>query len=322
MVKGYLHIGMHKTGTSAIQTFMYGLRRKLLEKYKILYPETGVLIVGGTPGHHYMGFSLIKSINVEQFIPPKSFEEYINDLKVEILKTNPEIVIISSEVFDNIQDSHSFNRLKKGLNDIFNDMSIIVYFRRQDLLIESFYSQAIKHWSVKEKADFKTFVNRHKVQSNLLNYDIFLERWNKSFPEAKIIPRIYDRKKFTEGNVMIDFFSSLGIDLPEIKEMQIEVNPSLTPLSSLVMRKINQNFDLSRNEHWKVFKYLLQLDKEEGSPIKTFFTLPERIEFLEHFKESNERLFSEWFNGKNEFVLPKLLVFNLFRDTEKALLLP
>lgn len=121
--------------------------------------------------------------------------------------------------------------------------------------------------------------------------------------DLQIIPRIYDRKLFPEGNIILDFLSLLGIDMPEAKEQKMEVNPSLSHLSALVMRKINEKFNLTPDEHAKCIQYLFKLDREEGSPIKSFFTLPERIAFLEHFRESNERLFREWFGTENQFVL-------------------
>jgi hypothetical protein len=85
---------------------------------------------------------------------------------------------------------------------------------------------------------------------------------------------------------------------------KIEMNPSLSHISALALRKINEQFNLRNEERLKVIHYLLKLDREEGSgPLKTFFTLDERIEFLERFRESNERLFREWFNSENKFVL-------------------
>ncbi|MCS7200416.1 MAG: hypothetical protein NZ850_08795, partial [Caldimicrobium sp.] len=127
--------------------------------------------------------------------------------------------------------------------------------------------------------------------------------WQQIFPEAKVIPRIYDRSLFPDGDVILDFLSILGIEMPEARTCKIEANPSLSVISTLALRKINEKFNLSVEEHKKVVKYLISIDREEGSPIKSFFTLPERIEFLEHFRESNERLFREWFGTENKFVL-------------------
>jgi len=107
------------------------------------------------------------------------------------------------------------------------------------------------------------------------------------------------------GDVISDFLSLIGIqeyiDIPNTFKNK---NPSLSVLSTLVMRKINEFYSLPPRIYFEVINYLLTLDREEGSgPLKTFFTLEERIEFLERFRESNERLFREWFNSENKFVL-------------------
>ncbi len=162
--------------------------------------------------------------------------------------------------------------------------------------------QVVKHASSRLHIPFGVAI-KDSYTLKVIDYYGKLKSWKTVFPEAIILPRIYDRKLFLKGNVILDFLSVLGIEMPEAKEYKIEANPSLSHLSTLTMRKINEKFDLTPEEHSQVIKYLFKLDREEGSPIKTFFTLPERIEFLEHFRESNERLFNEWFGTENKFVL-------------------
>jgi len=91
--------------------------------------------------------------------------------------------------------------------------------------------------------------------------------------------------------------------MPEARDFKLEVNPSLSHLSALVLRKFNAQFEFPNEVHAKIVSFLLELDKKEGSPLKSFFTLEERINFLNRYKESNEKLFKEWFNSENRFVL-------------------
>lgn len=305
-VKFILHIGSPKTGTSAIQSFLGKYSGKLLEKYSILYPKTGRIRDRGVnavyPIHTFFPLSLnpfAKKIYGEQ-VNAKNLK---NSLIEEIEISGPDVVLLSSEQFSQL-NKEKILEFKKTYG--FFVTSIIFYIRRQDTLIESLYKQYIKDHNNRTSQTFSEYVNEALSvgwEKNFLNYYTYLTYWKQAFPEAKIIVRVYDRKKFPKENIILDFLSVLGIDIPEAREYKIEVNPSISNLSSLVLRKINEKFNLSPEDHVKVVNYLLQLDKQEGSQIKTFFTLQERIEFLERFRESNEKLFREYFGTENQFVL-------------------
>jgi len=137
---------------------------------------------------------------------------------------------------------------------------IVCYLRRQDLWLESGYKQAVK-------SPFNRSTEKFKIK--YFDYYSKLSNWKQAFPEAEIIVRIYDRKLFPEGNVILDFLQALGIDMPEAREYKIEANPSLSHLSTLVMRRINEELNLSPQDRWKVVNYLLELDRREGSILKT-----------------------------------------------------
>lgn len=290
-----LHIGAPKTGTKAIQIFLDNNREVLLERYSILYPNTGKV----TSAHHLFPWNLFKEL-----VPPLLRKSYIElDIKELSQMLTDECalhhhlsaIILSSEgfFFLNKEKLLDFNKsLKLKVTDI------ICYIRRQDLFVDTLYRQNVKY--DKLTRPFKEYYTDYL---SILKYDHLLSNWKQVFPEAKIIPRIYDRKLFPEGNVILDFLTTLGIKMSEAIEYKIEVNPSLSHLSTLVMKKVNEKFYLSDEDLEKVVQYLIYLDSQEGSPIKTFFTLQERIEFLERFKDSNEKLFRKFFKTENQFML-------------------
>ncbi len=296
-IKLILHIGIHKTGTTSIQNFLYNKREILASDYHILYPRTGV---SAGCGHPIYPWSIrgIKPPSGEDVDIKHLFQSLLN----EAMLYKPECVLLSSEEFDGLRKPDILKL--KGVIDYFGLKleKIICYIRRQDLAIDSFYREVVKNPRSRYKDTFKKYTIKNWV-IDVLDYYSMLSQWKKAFPEAEIILRIYDRKLFPDGNVILDFLSVLGIEMPEAREYKIEANPSLSHLSTLVMRRINKEYGLSREDHVKVVNYLFQLDKKEGSPIKTFFTLQERIEFLERFRESNEKLFREYFGTENQFVL-------------------
>jgi len=228
--------------------------------------------------------------------------ESIKKLDYEIREYKPSTVIVSSEYFSEFREDEikTLRKFIQGINCDLDEVNLIFYLRRQDKLCESGFIQSYK--VLKTNVGFKEFY-RSAFHNFIYNYYNLLTMWKQAFPEAEIIVRIYDRKLFPEGNVILDFLQALGIDMPEAREYKIEANPSLSHLSTLVMRRINEELNLSPQDRWKVVNYLLELDRREGSILKTFFTLEERIKFLEQFRESNEKLFREYFGTKNQFVL-------------------
>jgi len=308
-----LHIGLPKTGTSAIQVFLYKNREKLLKVYSVLYPKAGTFEQFGMLAHYLITRSIIpvwkrrleaKGIQMS----PDYLKEQILD---EIYETSPEIVILSSEDFFHYTKDmiYEFKRVYR-----FPITEILVYIRRQDLLANSLYRQSVKDEYERSFRTFQEYI-QSPIMTNLYYYEL-LSYWKSVFPEAKIIPRIYDRKLFPERNVVLDFLSVLGIDMPEARTAKIEANPSLGHLSTLVLRRINEKFQISPADHNRIVSYLLKLDKEEKSILKTFFTLQERIEFLNRFRESNEKLFREYFGTENQFVLSEEEI-EFYREQDK-----
>jgi len=293
----YLHIGLSKTGTTAIQKFLWDKKKLIFEKYNILYPEKFVDKDLGL-GHHVIPFSLRKKY-------PISFNQIIKefrDLLASLIKdTKVQAIILSSEefIFTNPED------LIKIFKDEFLHLKILIYLRRQDLWFESLYKEVIKNPignKLNKTKSFQSFI-KNIPHFKIANYFNFLSHWQFVFPGAKIILRIYDRKLFPEGNVILDFLSALEVDIPEARDYKIDINPSISHLSALVLRKMNTNFQFPPEIYSSIVNFLLKLDKEKGSPIKSFFTLKERINLLNYFKESNEKFFKKWLKSKNKFIL-------------------
>ncbi len=297
-----LHIGMPKTGTTAIQAFLSQHRDKLLHKYSLLYPKTGMRDdVVKFPVHSKFHLSILPWGRDK--IDPIELK---NSLTKEIKLEKPKTVILSSEVFSFFSKEEILEF--KEIYD-FPITDIVCYIRRQDLLVDSLYRHTIKDYDIRRTEDFKNYllklIKKYKRQFSALKYYELVSRWKEIFPNARVIVRLYDRKLFPERNVILDFLSLVGVDISDMGGYisNTDINTTLSHLSALVMRRINSEFDLPREYHMKIVRYLQKIDKEEGSPIKSFFTLQERLEFLEMFRESNEKLFREYFGTENQFVL-------------------
>jgi hypothetical protein len=297
------HIGLPKTGTSAIQKFLWENRKSLLKKYGVLYPESGSFNVSiySYKAHYKIAFCFDIFEEKGLFFQK---DEILSSLIDEIRQVMPEVVILSCETFSLIKKPEEFFESLRKFD--FKEFYLVLYIRRQDLWFESSYKQVVK------TGECSTFFSKKPIRIHLeiIDFNRFLAKWIPFVLKDNIYIRIYDRKTLYLNNIVTDFCFVLSKILKQDLGLDDEfsnynnANPSLSHISTLVKLKINLNYKLTPKEHLEVSNYLLKLDREEGSgPLKTFFTLDERIEFLERFRESNERLFREWFNSENKFVL-------------------
>jgi len=300
-----LHIGLPRTGTSSIQVFLGKYADVLLREYSVLYPKTGrgrdPRLNLEYPVHFLYPLSILP-IGKKLYGDQIDVKLLKNSLLKEIEQHKPRTVVLSAEHFSHL-NKKEIKRFKELYEFPITD--IIIYIRRQDLFIESLYRQYVRDHNSKLSSRFKEFVEDVLTfgwEGETLKYYEYLTYWKETFPHTRIFVRIYDKKLFPEGNVVLDFLSILGISLPS-EQTKLEVNISLSHISTLSLKKINENFDSLPQDHIKVVNYLLELDRKEGSILKTFFTLEERIKFLEQFRESNEKLFREYFGTENQFVL-------------------
>lgn len=175
----FLHIGLHKTGTTSIQHVLMSRRKELL-KGGILYPKTGFLL----RGQHNLAWS---------FVRPRDYKEELgnfNDLKNEISNFSGKNVVISSEDFC-LFDNHQIKNLADLLSEYL--VTIIVYFRRQDYLLHSLWIERAKFFG---RVDFDNFYYSQIKEDNRLDFLELYERWSNNFkknhPNANISVKLFD----------------------------------------------------------------------------------------------------------------------------------
>jgi hypothetical protein len=124
----YLHIGLHKTGTSSLQSFIAS-NRAAFEAGGYAIPTAGWL----DGAHHNIPLEILRR--------PK-YNPELGGLEQALpqIDTQPN-ALLSSEEFEFLELA-GVRRLREGLGD--RQAKVIVYLRRQDALIASTYAQQIK----------------------------------------------------------------------------------------------------------------------------------------------------------------------------------
>ena len=165
----YIHIGAHKTGSSAIQQFLAS-NRHILRKNGYLYPKMGGFAHHKIP--HMMMRTDLSKMNEKMIIKKVLFEMRIFQCQN---------LIFSSEIFENFSQN-KFNDKIKLLKQIIPeniDIKIIYYVRRQDDRFESTYNQRVKDNLPKGNLKFNDFIG--DAYFPFFDYYFILSPWRDIF---------------------------------------------------------------------------------------------------------------------------------------------
>lgn len=275
--KLFLHIGLHKTGTSSIQESLIQ-NKDNLAKEGILYINN-LKIFDNILNNDYFNIKLVGKCITEL--------ENISKSKNNTIKK----IIISNEAFSG-NPFDGYKKLKiivKYLSKISKrfETKIILYLRRQDELIESLYIQSIKDG----KTDlFNDFIKTLKYDS--FNWSNYLKIWMQHFSKNQLIVRMYDKKKYKDGNIVTDFACALESKLLKNDITFYEENKGYSQASLEVAQMLNQY--LNEYEKRYVRHFLEKIDTKKRHISSTFYTHKERQKVLAYFKKCNAELLDKF----------------------------
>lgn len=313
-MKIFLHIGLHKTGSTAIQSFLNKNRSLLLSKHKILYPNAGL----HTVAHHLAAWSLWEPSKRNSWAAEIGFSETAEQVFGSIIQEakdeNAEAIILSSEEFSSVY-AFSIPKLASLLKGY--EVELIVYLRRQDEYLESSYGQAVKDYTCKTTVDFYSWL--HERNFKVLDYHDYLSKWQNGFPNLIIKPRVYDRNCFPNKNINHDFLNAINTPWSsDYVDSKSNVNASLGVLSTKALIGINKiytHYNLSRPQHDQAVKMLLEFEREDSVILRDFFEPSDRLEIIKQFEPCNQKLFKQFANGRNAFALDELGLQNQSQKT-------
>lgn len=231
MTTVYLHIGVHKTGTTAIQRVLTECRQRLLDA-DVLVPETG-RAMGST---HQLAWVLSPDCPEWYPLSPDSPEQLFARLRDECERSGKSKIILSSEDFSLLDmaaaSQGSLDMLKRLLAPW--QVKVILYLRPQADYLTAFYNQV-------HKANDTRFADRsvdgiRQALDGVLHYDQLVQRWQNSFGADNVVVRAFNERK-QAGDIAEDFLAQCGIDIGELPVFRS--NESLSPEVLAFRRMIN-----------------------------------------------------------------------------------
>ncbi len=280
-IKLILHAGVHRTGTSTIQS---NLESNCIDVFSqgFLYPKN----IQGYIRHN--GF--LKMYVYEKL----DFQSIVSRIN-EGLDKSTHTVILSDEDFSQSLFNHSsfLEELSK-----YYSVSVVMYLRRQDLWLESWYNQHIK-WPWDKKfsgTDFQSFI-KHKKDFYWINYFKLLNNITRHIDEKDVHRFIYGKGHVED--TYAHFINFCGISNVNF-DFQPRINESISVAKIDLLRRIDL-LSYKPGIRYKILAKLRNLEITEDNENKNFFTKEQRIKITDFYKPSNEQLSEHFFNGSDIF---------------------
>jgi len=246
----YIHIGLPKTGTSAIQKSLSENRDALISKFSLLYPKLGEWVDGS---HHGLAFAM--GMNpYQKILSEQSQVKMLEKLQEEIDESGCNNILLSSECF-HLYNNERFIEFSKAYN-----VYIICYLRKTDTYMESLYTQNVQDPVVKEARCFKSYIDENSIK---VDYLAFLKRWFVLCKQNNFFVKLYDKERSFKGrDLLVGFYSIFGID-PVLNNFcsNKTVNASFDPIVSNYKLLLNRVLKKQSDE----LVYLLRRYKQDSS---------------------------------------------------------
>ncbi|MEL6646090.1 MAG: hypothetical protein AAFQ05_00065 [Pseudomonadota bacterium] len=291
MRKLYIHIGAHRTATSAIQWYLKANSNRLLKR-RFFYPFN-------TRRHNVL-FN-------EIFAHKRSVDDVCAQINTRISSRKGEIesVILSDEDISMRANLKPLLAFKK-----YFDVKIVYCLRRQDLWLESWYFQNIK-WQWQRHLSHLSFDDflRHQEEFHWIDYRAYVTQLEELFGRENVMLSVFERGQMPEGPVT-HFAKMVGIPkLDGLKPIPPSVNQSLTPVMTEFLRHLPlDDADPNIRSHWVKAAHSLEEELKptfnEAQKSSLLMTLEQREKCLARYADSNAWIAQRYFERDKLFFDP------------------
>jgi hypothetical protein len=281
-----VHVGVPKTGTTAIQAYLYDNRADL-RKQGVVYPETHLEEFSqlDRSAHHLLAHKWGGWLDSSRFsiAPDEAWKSL-----AKTAATEPGRYIISSERFSDLLPTPRGLEVMEFICNVMapTPVKVIGYIREPIAGAESFLKQAVKVGVFKGKkssyaANPPAFLDYYKLFGNAAEF----VGWKN------IIVRGYDRKILVGRDAVTDFLDALSIRLvAQPKDDTVSINSSINTASTAVMLKLSElGLDDSPNVVRSIREYL-NTDRFKKFDHYSLFREEEQIHFQKKHQSNNNLL--------------------------------
>ena len=266
----YLHVGVHRTGTTSTQRFLRDNFNVLLTK-GYLYPY-------GVKRHDQIVRRLANNEITAQ--------DFAIDLTARADKQLEHItsIVISDEDISLIEDLRIFAPLKE-----YFDIKLVVALRRQDLWLESWYLQNVK-WQWNDALSHLTFDEFFARRTDFfwIDYAARFAHFESIFGPDAVVAGVFEKDDMPEGPIQ-SFLNMIGIKVRTGFGPFLHRNSSLSPLLSEFMRQLPLD-RMAIKERTIVEAACIEVDKTlKTNGSKLIMTAAQREIVMAEYEDSNHK---------------------------------
>ena len=283
----FLHIGTPKTGTSAIQLFLV-TNREALEKKGWTYPDFGFVYPDASETRNALWLA-------REMDP--SDDENRKKAMPQLLSAAEQFphMILSEESlwtqggYCSEGREHFWRTFASFLKENDIDLKIIVYLRRQDQYLYSYWAQKVKKRD--ETRLFRQFAEEFGLAHTKLDYCAQLDLIAEGVGAENMIVRPYDRSRFENGSIVYDFLGIVGLTPDDGFEFPEESNSSMSDCVLEAKRLMNRSLFQNRSTGFlysSLWEVQREFEQEGKLKRRNAFSSAERKKFLRAYEKTNE----------------------------------
>lgn len=244
--KLFLHLGTHKTGTTALQAFSVA-NRDVLRRHGLLYPDFSPFLSGPKDGHHAWAHAFSSKPTRLSQTEARALVGY---WETEAVEHNLSVMVSAEAMYRHVigQGPYRVRRrryltvLKQALRCF--DVVPVVVFRRPDDYVRSLYQEAVANAS--SPRQLPAFVDYVANPPQGVNYTANANDIHQVFGSIQVL--LYEELTASEESLGESLYRALGYPLEGHTPTE-RVRTSLTPVETVIKNTVNQHFSSRKQSH-------------------------------------------------------------------------
>lgn len=281
----FLHVGGHKTATTALQKFL-DENQDALRSCGIYWPKTGKAQDGSASwGHHALAWALRDGTDDSIWRSLASEIGALHDMPGGL---------VSSEEFSLLRKPGSFEMARIAMQGF--SIRPIYFMRRQDQLLESIYKHHVK--ALGEKSSIMDFSKRIMYR---LSHASVVRCMCDAFGKENVTLRIYDADHL-KADIFDELLDAIGVrDAAQFKKPRHNINLGLSNIGVQSMLDANIRFADDPKMLNLVRQQVIRQHAAEPWTEHDILTAAERDHIKAVFQAENRKLAIEFFDREDLF---------------------
>lgn len=276
-----LHIGVHKTGTTAIQNFL-SINKDELNSQGYFIPAFSY---GEENEKTQLRFSIVKK-------EERKTREILKTMINQARSLSCDTIIISDENYCKISEI-DFNNINIFL-DFFEQIEVLMYCRRQDRELESRYAFRVMWEGAKLNQSPQQWFKEYKGRDYFEIAEFY--RRNIVGCNMKVVSYDLNAKNLIASFINVCRMKDQDYALPKKSQSNISANKYIVE----IMSEINK-YILSDKLFLEIKEYVLNHKQLKKGPKAIFYTDENRLECNEIFEQSTKKLVKDYNCSDNLF---------------------